>query len=82
MAATIGSYSITSVCPWECAAATLAFLTFNGAWNNYILPFYMLNHQELYNLPLGIGALINAQAGHRLLCARHPSMNPNKRWLV
>jgi len=43
--------------------ATLAFLTFNGAWNNYILPYYMLNQKELYNLPLGIGALMNAQAG-------------------
>jgi multiple sugar transport system permease protein len=37
--------------------ATLAFLTFNGAWNNYFLPFVMLNHKEAYNLPLGIAAL-------------------------
>jgi multiple sugar transport system permease protein len=43
--------------------ATLAFLTFNGAWNNYFLPFVMLNHKELYNLPLGIAALMNAGAG-------------------
>ena len=40
--------------------ATLAFLTFNGAWNNYFLPFVMLNHKEAYNLPLGIAALMNS----------------------
>ena len=33
---------------------------FNGAWNNYFLPFVMLNHKETYNLPLGIAALMSA----------------------
>lgn len=28
--------------------ATLAFLAFNGAWNNYFLPFVMLNRGEYY----------------------------------
>ena len=40
--------------------ATLAFLTFNGAWNNYFLPFVMLNHKETYNLPVGIAQLMSA----------------------
>jgi len=58
--------------------ATLAFLTFNGAWNNYILPFYMLNHKELYNLPLGIGALMNAQAGSPGFLRELPINEPEK----
>jgi multiple sugar transport system permease protein len=58
--------------------ATLGFLTFNGAWNNYILPFYMLNHKELYNLPLGIGALMNAQAGSPGFLRELPINEPEK----
>ena len=58
--------------------ATLGFLTFNGAWNNYILPFYMLNHQETYNLPLGVIVLVNGcPFGH--LCNREaPVMEPER----
>ena len=40
--------------------ATLGFLNFNGAWNNYFLPYVMLNHQEAYNLPLGVATLMTA----------------------
>ncbi len=58
--------------------ATLSFLTFNGAWNNYILPFYMLNQKELYNLPLGIGALMNAQAGSPGFLRELPINEPEK----
>ncbi len=58
--------------------ATLAFLTFNGAWNNYILPFYMLNQKELYNLPLGIAALMNAQAGSPGFLRELPINEPEK----
>jgi multiple sugar transport system permease protein len=58
--------------------ATLGFLTFNGAWNNYILPFYMLNQKELYNLPLGIAALMNAQAGSPGFLRELPINEPEK----
>jgi multiple sugar transport system permease protein len=58
--------------------ATLGFLTFLGAWNNYILPFYMLNHKELYNLPLGIAALMNAQAGSPGFLRELPINEPEK----
>jgi multiple sugar transport system permease protein len=36
----------------------LAFLSFTANWNNYFLPFVMLNNNALYTLPLGIQALI------------------------
>lgn len=58
--------------------ATLGFLTFNGAWNNYILPFYMLNHKELYNLPLGLASLMNAQAGSPGFLRELPINEPEK----
>ena len=58
--------------------ATLAFLTFNGAWNNYFLPFVMLNHKELYNLPLGIAALMNAGAGSPSFMRQYPINEPEK----
>jgi len=58
--------------------ATLAFLTFNGAWNNYVLPFYMLNQKETYNLPLGIAALMNAQAGSPGFLRELPINEPEK----
>lgn len=58
--------------------ATLGFLTFNSAWNNYILPFYMLNQKELYNLPLGIAALMNAQAGSPGFLRELPINEPEK----
>ncbi|MCE5259889.1 MAG: carbohydrate ABC transporter permease [Chloroflexi bacterium] len=58
--------------------ATLGFLTFNSAWNNYVLPFYMLNHKELYNLPLGIASLMNAQAGSPGFLRELPINEPEK----
>ena len=58
--------------------ATLAFLTFNGAWNSYFLPFVMLNHKELYNLPLGIAALMNAGAGSPSFMRDYPINEPEK----
>jgi len=58
--------------------ATLGFLTFNAAWNNYVLPFYMLNQKETYNLPLGIAALMNAQAGSPGFLRELPINEPEK----
>ena len=58
--------------------ATLAFLTFNGAWNNYFLPFVMLNHKETYNLPLGIAALMGATAGSPTFLRELPINEPEK----
>jgi multiple sugar transport system permease protein len=58
--------------------ATLAFLTFNGAWNNYFLPFVMLNHKETYNLPLGIAALMNSGAGSPSFMRDYPINEPEK----
>ncbi len=36
----------------------LAFLSFTANWNNYFLPFVMLNNNTLYTLPLGLQALV------------------------
>src|SRR5258708_2436324 len=58
--------------------ATLAFLTFNVAWNNYFLPFVMLNHKEAYNLPLGIAALMNSGAGSPSFMRDYPINEPEK----
>ncbi len=58
--------------------ATLSFLTFNGAWNNYFLPFVMLNQKETYNLPLGIAALMNATAGSPTFLRELPINEPEK----
>jgi multiple sugar transport system permease protein len=53
--------------------ATLAFLTFNGAWNNYFLPFVMLNHSENYSLPLGLVVLMQKTLnGQRLTTVNEP----------
>ena len=57
--------------------ATLGFLTFLGAWNNYVLPFYMLNQAQTYNLPLGIAAMMNASW---VGSARCPSTNRKRPW--
>jgi multiple sugar transport system permease protein len=38
----------------------LLFINFNGLWNNYFGPFVMLNDDKLYNLPVGIQALISS----------------------
>jgi multiple sugar transport system permease protein len=58
--------------------ATLGFLTFNGAWNNYFLPFVMLNQKKTYNLPLGIAALMNAGAGSPSFMREYPINEPEK----
>jgi multiple sugar transport system permease protein len=36
----------------------LTFLSFTGNWNNYFLPFVMLNASRHYNLPVGIQILM------------------------
>ncbi len=36
----------------------LAFLSFTANWNNYFLPFVMLNNGDLFTLPLGLKTLI------------------------
>ena len=43
----------------------LAFLSFTGNWNNYFLPFVMLNNDRLYNLPVGLQVLITGTAALR-----------------
>lgn len=43
----------------------LAFLSFSAQWNNYFLPFVMLNDDRLYNLPVGIQALISSTSALR-----------------
>ena len=35
---------------------TVAILAFIGAWNNYVLPLYILNSQSAFTLPLGVQA--------------------------
>ncbi|MBN9389144.1 MAG: carbohydrate ABC transporter permease [Chloroflexi bacterium] len=35
----------------------LAFLSFNANWNNFFLPFVMLNQDTMYNLPVGLATL-------------------------
>jgi len=58
--------------------ATLGFLTFNSAWNNFFLPYVMLNKKDLYNLPQGIAALMNAQAGSPGFLRELPINEPEK----
>jgi multiple sugar transport system permease protein len=41
----------------------LTFFSFIHGWNDYFLPFVMLNTDRLYNLPVGIGALIAGSPG-------------------
>lgn len=43
----------------------LAFIGFNNNWNNYFGPFVMLNDDKLYNLPVGIQALITGTTALR-----------------
>ena len=49
----------------------LAFLNFTATWNNYFLPFVMLQDTSVYNLPVGLQALI---AGTTAL---HPGTSSN-----
>lgn len=37
----------------------LVFLNFTATWNNYFLPFVMLQDTNVYNLPVGLQALIS-----------------------
>jgi len=43
----------------------LAFISFTNNWNNYFGPFVMLNDDRLYNLPVGIQALITGTSALR-----------------
>jgi len=43
----------------------LAFLSFTANWNNYFLPYVMLNKSKLYNLPVGLQALISGTTAIR-----------------
>ncbi len=43
----------------------LIFIAFTSNWNNYFLPLVMLNDDRLYNLPLGIQALISGTSALR-----------------
>lgn len=43
----------------------LAFISFTSNWNNYFGPFVMLNDDRLYNLPVGIQALITGTSALR-----------------
>lgn len=43
----------------------LAFISFNNNWNNYFGPYVMLNDDKLYNLPVGIQALISGTSALR-----------------
>jgi multiple sugar transport system permease protein len=58
--------------------ATLGFLVFNAAWNNFFLPYVMLNQQRLFNLPQGIAAIMNAQAGSPGFLRELPINEPEK----
>jgi multiple sugar transport system permease protein len=43
----------------------LTFLSFTSQWNNYFLPFVMLNDDRLYTLPVGVQALISSTSALR-----------------
>ena len=43
----------------------LTFLSFTANWNNYFLPFVMLNDDRLFNLPVGIQALMSGTSAMR-----------------
>ena len=43
----------------------LAFLSFSSQWNNYFLPFVMLNDDRLYTLPVGVQVLISSTSALR-----------------
>jgi multiple sugar transport system permease protein len=46
--------------------ALLAFLSFTANWNNYFLPFVMLNDSQLYSLPVGL----------QVMASSTPMLNP------
>jgi multiple sugar transport system permease protein len=39
--------------------ALVAFFSFLGNWNNYFLAFVLLSDDNLYNLPVGLTALVS-----------------------
>lgn len=43
----------------------LMFLSFTASWNNYFLPFVMLNNDELFNLPVGLQVLMTGTSALR-----------------
>ena len=43
----------------------IVFLSFTANWNNYFLPYVMLNKMKLYNLPVGLQALITGTSALR-----------------
>jgi len=48
----------------------LAFISFTANWNNFFLPFVMLNDDALFNLPVGVQTVIASTA------ALKPGFNP------
>ena len=46
--------------------ALLSFLSFTANWNNYFLPFVMLNDSQLYSLPVGL----------QVMATSTPMLNP------
>jgi multiple sugar transport system permease protein len=49
----------------------LSFISFTANWNNFFLPYVMLNDDTLYNLPLGVQTMLSSTA------ALMPTFNPN-----
>lgn len=45
----------------------LTFFSFTTSWANYFLPYVMLSKESLYNLPVGLGALMSST----------PALNPS-----
>jgi multiple sugar transport system permease protein len=43
----------------------LVFISFRDNWNNYFLPFVMLNDDRLFNLPVGLQALLTGTSAMR-----------------
>jgi multiple sugar transport system permease protein len=48
----------------------LAFISFTANWNNFFLPYVMLNDDALFNLPVGVQTVIASTAAIR------PGFNP------
>jgi multiple sugar transport system permease protein len=48
------------------AVSLVAFFCFVGSWNNYFLPFVMLNDDRTFSLPIGLAALVSST----------PALNP------
>ncbi len=43
----------------------LIFLSFTANWNNYFLPYVMLNNNDLFNLPVGLQVLMTGTSALR-----------------